>query len=55
MTEFEKERIAEMRDYITNHLKEEIPDNFTDRDILKFYQSNEWNTQKSAHNLIRHF
>jgi len=55
ITEFELSKIAELKDYLEDKLKEEIPAYITDREVMKFGQSNGWNLQKAGTALQKHF
>lgn len=47
-SEFEKEKIAEMRAYLLDTLKFDVPDYMNDREILKFIESFEFNLPKAG-------
>lgn len=53
LTYFEKKQLKEVKDFITKTLNKTIPENYHERDILKFCQSHQFNIAKSSAAIVK--
>ena len=55
LTPFEEEQIQKTKDHLREKLSCDIPEDFHDREVLKFTQAYDFNTVKAATSLRNHF
>jgi len=55
LTEFEEQNIAKTKQFLIEKLNCQIPEEFNDREILKFAQAYDFNVAKAAAGLQKHF
>ncbi len=55
ITEYERKGIADVKQYLRNVKKLEVPETFSDRNVLKFVQANFFQIDKAGDKLALHF